>query len=138
MKSGKWDKFCINTAKNAADMSYCVRAKVGAVIAKNRKIISVGYNGTLPGEENVCEIDNVTKDTVIHAEANAILKMVRSTESIEGATLYCTLSPCMECAKLIVLSGIVRVVFLDEFRVTKSLYFLREHGIIVEKYLDID
>ena len=103
-------------AEQWSQLSYCKRKKVGALIVKNNMIISDGYNGTPSGFENICEDENeLTKWYVLHAEANAILKVARSTQSCEGATLYLTLSPCKECSKLIFQSGIKKVVFKNDF-----------------------
>jgi len=115
--------------------SYCSRRKVGAILVKDRMIISDGYNGTPAGFENVCEDENgVTKPYVLHAEANAITKVAKSNNSSEGATLYVTASPCMECAKLIIHAGISRVVYSEEYRITDGLDLLRRAGVIVEKF----
>lgn len=115
--------------------SYCSRRKVGAILVKDRMIISDGYNGTPAGFENVCEDENgVTKPYVLHAEANAITKVAKSNNSSEGATLYVTASPCMECAKLIIQAGISRVVYSEEYRITDGLDLLRRAGVIVEKF----
>ena len=117
-----------------ATNSYCKRRQVGALLVKDRMIISDGYNGTPSGFENVCEDENgVTKPYVLHAEANAISKVAKSGNSADGATLYVTASPCMECAKLIIQSGIRRVVYRDEYRLTDGIDLLRRAGIEVEK-----
>lgn len=129
----KFDRFCMETAIAASKMSYCERAKVGAVIAKNRKIISIGYNGTLHGAENCCEKGGKTHEGVIHAEANAILKMTLTTDTCEGATLYCTMAPCIECAKLILLAKISRVCYNDVYRDDSGIQLLIEHGVRVER-----
>ena len=113
-----------------AKLSYCKRRQVGALIVKNKMIISDGYNGTPTGFENICEDDeNYTKWYVLHAEANAIMKVSASTQSSEGATLYITLSPCRECSKLIFQSGIKRVVYHTEYKDTSGLEFLKKGGI---------
>ena len=110
-------------------LSYCKRRKVGALIVKDRMIISDGYNGTPTGFENVCEDDdNYTKWYVLHAEANAILKVAASTQSTKGATLYVTLSPCTECSKLIFQSGIIRVVYHEQYKDKSGLDFLERAG----------
>jgi dCMP deaminase len=114
--------------------SYCKRRQVGALIVKDRMIISDGYNGTPSGFENVCEEDGVTKPYVLHAEANAITKVAKSSNSSDGATLYVTASPCLECAKLIIQSGIKRVVYSEEYRITDGIDLLRRAGIEVVKY----
>lgn len=113
-----------------AENSYCQRRKVGAILVKGQMIISDGYNGTPAGFENVCEDeDGVTKPYVLHAEANAITKVARSSNSSEGATLYVTASPCMECAKLIIQSGIKRVVFHELYRLTLGIDLLKRAGV---------
>ncbi len=114
--------------------SYCRRRQVGALIVKDRMIISDGYNGTPSGFENVCEDENgVTKPYVLHAEANAITKVAKSGNSSEGATLYVTASPCVECSKLIIQAGIRRVVYKDSYRLTDGIELLERAGIEVEQ-----
>ena len=121
-----------------AENSYCVRRKVGALVVKNNMIISDGYNGTPTGFENICEDENnVSKPYVLHAEANAITKLARSSNSSDGATLYVTASPCIECAKLIIQSGIKRVIYTEQYRLTDGVDLLRRAGIEVE-YLDLN
>ena len=113
-----------------SENSYCARRKLGALIVKNKMIISDGYNGTPAGFENICEDDNgVTKPYVLHAEANAITKIARSGNSSEGATLYVTASPCIECAKLIIQAGIKRVVYAEKYRLEEGLDLLRRANI---------
>lgn len=113
-----------------AENSYCKRRKVGALLVKNKMIISDGYNGTPSGFENNCEDENdVSKPYVLHAEANAITKVAQSHNSSAGATLYVTASPCIECAKLIIQAGIVRVVYNEEYRCTDGLDLLKRAGI---------
>lgn len=113
-----------------SENSYCKRRKVGALIVKDNMIISDGYNGTPAGFENVCEDENgVTKPYVLHAEANAITKVARSNNSSDGATLYVTASPCIECAKLIIQAGIRRVVFNELYRITDGIDLLQRAGI---------
>lgn len=130
----KFDDKYIQMASIWAENSYCKRRKVGALLVKDRMIISDGYNGTPSGFENVCEDDNgVTKPYVLHAEANAISKVAQSGNSSKDATLYVTASPCVECAKLIIQSGITRVVYRDEYRLTDGIDLLRRAGIMVEK-----
>jgi dCMP deaminase len=114
-----------------AQNSYCKRRQVGALLVKNKMIISDGYNGTPSGFENNCEENNVTKPYVLHAEANAITKVARSNNSSEGATLYVTSSPCIECAKLIIQAGIVRVVFSENYRIEDGINLLKRAGIEV-------
>ncbi|MCR4572085.1 MAG: dCMP deaminase family protein [Bacteroidales bacterium] len=129
----KFDEKYIRMAKIWATNSYCKRRQVGALIVKDKMIISDGYNGTPSGFENDCEDNNVTKPYVLHAEANAITKVAKSGNSSEGATLYVTASPCIECAKLIIQSGIKRVVYSEEYRLDDGLKLLSRAGIEVEK-----
>ncbi|MBR6882221.1 MAG: dCMP deaminase family protein [Bacteroidales bacterium] len=130
----KFDHSYLEMAEIWAQNSYCKRRKVGALLVKDRMIISDGYNGTPSGFENVCEDENdVTKPYVLHAEANAITKVAKSGNSSEGDTLYVTASPCLECSKLIIQSGIKRVVYRDEYRLTDGIDLLRRAGIQVEK-----
>ncbi|MBQ0007752.1 MAG: dCMP deaminase family protein [bacterium] len=117
-----------------AENSYCKRRQVGAILVKNQMIISDGYNGTPSGFPNNCEDDNNTSlPYVLHAEANAITKVARSSNNSEGATLYVTASPCIECAKLIIQAGIRRVVYYEEYRITDGIDLLRNAGVTVEK-----
>lgn len=130
----KFDDKYIQMAEIWAKNSYCKRRQVGALLVKDRMIISDGYNGTPSGFENVCEDeDGVTRPYVLHAEANAISKVAKSGNSSDGATLYVTASPCIECAKLIIQAGIKRVVYRDEYRLTDGVDLLRQAGIEVEK-----
>lgn len=130
----KFDDKYMEMAAVWATNSYCKRRQVGALLVKDRMIISDGYNGTPSGFENCCEDENgVTKPYVLHAEANAISKVAKSGNSSEGATLYVTASPCVECAKLIIQAGISRVVYRDEYRLTDGADLLRRAGITVEK-----
>jgi dCMP deaminase len=118
--------------------SYCMRRKVGALLVKDKMIISDGYNGTPSGFENVCEDENnVTKPYVLHAEANAITKVAKSNNSSEGATLYVTASPCLECAKLIIQAGIKRVVYGEMYRIDDGIRLLRRANITVD-YVEYD
>lgn len=134
-KQNKFDKSYLEMAEVWSRNSYCVRRKVGALIVKDRMIISDGYNGTPSGFENVCEDENgVTKSYVLHAEANAITKVAKSGNSSEGSTLYVTASPCIECAKLIIQSGISRVVYRDEYRSRDGIELLERAGIKVDHY----
>ena len=127
----------IRMAKIWSENSYCIRRKVGALLVKDKMIISDGYNGTPAGFENVCEDENnLTKPYVLHAEANAITKVARSNNSSEGATLYITASPCIECAKLIIQSGIKRVVYSEHYRLEDGLDLLKRAGIEVIKVID--
>lgn len=126
----KFDQRYLEMAHVWAKNSYCKRRQVGALIVKDRMIISDGYNGTPSGFENKCEDENgVTLPYVLHAEANAISKVAKSGNSSEGATLYVTASPCMECSKLIIQAGIKRVVYTDQYRLTDGIDLLRKAGI---------
>lgn len=126
------DKRYLRMATIWSENSYCVRRKVGALIVKDKMIISDGFNGTPSGFPNICESpDGITYPYVLHAEANAITKVARSNNSSEGATLYVTASPCMECSKLIIQAGIRRVVFSELYRITDGLELLRNAGIEV-------
>jgi len=130
----KYDVAYLKMALEWAKLSYCKRKQVGALIVKDRTIISDGYNGTPSGFENCCEDENnQTKWYVLHAEANAILKISRSTQSCEGATLYLTLSPCKECSKLIFQSGIKRVVYIQDYSDNEGLVFLKDAGVEILK-----
>lgn len=127
-----FDKRYMRMATIWAENSYCERRKVGALIVKDKMIISDGYNGTPSGFENICEDENnVTKPYVLHAEANAITKIARSNNNSEGATLYVTASPCIECAKLIIQAGIKRVVYSEEYRLKDGIELLQRAGIEV-------
>ncbi|MBE98514.1 MAG: CMP deaminase [Flavobacterium sp.] len=132
-KLNKYDKAYLRIAREWSRLSYCNRRKVGAIIVKDRMIISDGYNGTPSGFENCCEdTEGLTKWYVLHAEANAILKVARSTQSCEGATLYITMSPCKDCSKLIHQSGIKRVVYQDDYKDNSGIAFLERAGVIVD------
>src|SRR5690554_2396186 len=129
-KQLKYDIAYLRMALEWSKLSYCKRKQVGALIVKDKMIISDGYNGTPTGFENVCEDEEgYTKWYVLHAEANAILKVASSTQACKGATLYITLSPCKECSKLIHQAGIVRVVYKDGYKDDSGLEFLRKAGI---------
>lgn len=129
-KQRQLDNRYLRMAHIWSENSYCKRRKVGALVVKDKTIISDGYNGTPSGFENVCEDENnVTKPYVLHAEANAITKLARSTNSGEGATLYVTASPCIECAKLIIQAGIKRVVYGEKYRLDDGLRLLQRAGI---------
>ena len=122
----------LRMARIWSENSYCQRRKVGALVVKNKMIISDGYTGTPSGFENVCETeDNVTKPYVLHAEANAITKLARSENNSDGATLYVTASPCIECAKLIIQAGIKRVVYGEKYRLEDGINLLKRAGIDV-------
>lgn len=130
------DQRYMRMARIWAENSYCERRKVGALLVKNKMIISDGYNGTPSGFENKCEDENnVSKPYVLHAEANAISKIARSHNSSDGATLYVTASPCIECSKLIIQAGIKRVVYGEEYRIMDGVDLLRKAGIEVELLL---
>ena len=131
-KKEVFDKRYMRMATIWAENSYCERRKVGALIVKDKMIISDGYNGTPSGFENICEDENnVTKPYVLHAEANAITKIARSGNSSEGATMYVTASPCIECAKLIIQSGVRRVVYSEKYRLEDGIRLLERAGIEV-------
>ena len=129
----KWHIAYMRAAHLFADLSSAERLKVGAIIVKDGRIISIGYNGTPSGWDNTCEQDGVTKPEVIHAEANAISKLARSTESGRGAEMYLTHSPCIECAKLIHASGIGRVFYQTTYRSDAGIEFLRDCGVRITK-----
>lgn len=129
-KKERYDRAYMRMAEEWAKLSHCQRKQVGAIIVKNRMIISDGYNGTPIGFENCCEDEQgQTKWYVLHAEANAILKVASSTQSCEGATLYITMSPCKECSKLIHQAGIKRVVYKNFYKDDDGLKFLEKAGV---------
>ena len=131
-KQRQFDLRYLQMARVWAENSYCVRRKVGALLVKDNMIISDGYNGTPSGFENICEDENnVTKPYVLHAEANAITKIARSSNSSNGATMYVTASPCIECAKLIIQAGIKRVVYSEKYRLEDGLDLLRRANVEV-------
>ena len=132
-KQEKIDETYMRMALEWAKQSHCVKKKVGALIVKDKMIISDGYNGTPSGFDNVCEIDNETNWEVLHAEANAILKGAKHGASCNDATLYLSMSPCKDCAKLIHQAGIKRVVYLEKYRDKKGIYFLESAGVKVDK-----
>jgi dCMP deaminase len=132
-KQKKYDTAYLRIATEWGKLSYCKRKQVGAIIVRDRMIISDGYNGTPSGFENCCEDEaGLTQWYVLHAEANAILKVARSTQSCENATLYITLSPCKECSKLIHQSGIKRVVYQNGYHDTSGIDFLIKAGVVVD------
>ena len=138
LKQLELDKRYLKMARIWAENSYCQRRQVGALIVKDKMIISDGFNGTPAGFENVCEDENgVTKPYVLHAEANAITKIARSGNNSDGATLYVTDSPCIECAKLIIQAGIKRVIYGRQYRLTDGEDLLRRAGIEVS-FLEFD
>ncbi len=131
-KQLRYDKAYLRMAKTWSELSHCTRKQVGAIIVKNGMIISDGYNGTPSGFDNCCEDDSGdTHWYVLHAEANAILKVARSTQNCAGSTLYLTLSPCKDCSKLVLQAGIERVVYIDGYKDDSGLNFLREAGVEV-------
>ncbi|MDO5969267.1 dCMP deaminase family protein [Flavivirga aquimarina] len=137
-KQLKYDKAYLRIAQEWGKLSYCKRRQVGALIVKDRMIISDGYNGTPSGFENFCEDEEgYTKWYVLHAEANAILKVAASTQSCKGATLYITMSPCKECSKLIHQSGIVKVVYHEAYKDDSGLKFLKKAGIELKLIEDL-
>nr|WP_315455133.1 dCMP deaminase family protein [uncultured Prevotella sp.] len=128
----------LRMARIWAENSYCKRRQVGALVVKDKMIISDGYNGTPSGFENICEDESgVTKPYVLHAEANAITKLARSGNNSEGSTLYVTASPCIECAKLIIQAGIRRVVYAEKYRLTDGIDLLTRAGVEVE-YISLE
>ncbi len=128
----------LRMARIWSENSYCQRRKVGALVVKDKMIISDGYNGTPSGFENICEDENnITKPYVLHAEANAITKLARSNNNSEGSTLYVTASPCIECAKLIIQAGIKRVVYGEQYRLSDGIDLLKRAGITVE-FIDVN
>ncbi len=132
-KKLKRDHLYMKMARTWAENSYCVRRQVGALMVKDNMIISDGFNGTPSGFENVCEDENnVSKPYVLHAEANAITKVARSNNSSDGATIYITASPCMECSKLIIQSGIKRVVYGEKYRLMDGVELLERAGVQVD------
>ena len=130
LKQLRYDTAYLRMAKTWGSLSHCKRKQVGAIIVKDEMIISDGYNGTPAGFDNCCENDQgETHWYVLHAEANAILKVAKSTNNCKGATLYQTLSPCKDCSKLILQAGIKKVVFIDNYKDTSGIVFLRDAGI---------
>lgn len=137
-KQRKYDIAYLRMAVEWSKLSYCKRKQVGALIVKDKMIISDGYNGTPTGFENVCECeDGTTKWYVLHAEANAILKVASSTQSCQGATLYITMSPCKDCSKLIHQSGIKRLVYLEGYKDDAGIKFLEKAGVSITHIPDI-
>jgi dCMP deaminase len=138
-KQARYDRAYLRLAKSWAMLSHCARKKVGAIIVKGKVIISDGYNGTPTGFPNQCEgINGETMWYVLHAEANAILKVAKSTNNMEGATLYLTHSPCKDCSKLVLQSGIKRLVFQENYKDLSGVEFLRSAGIIIQQIENID
>ena len=133
------DKRYLKMARIWASNSYCIRRQVGALLVRDKMIISDGYNGTPAGFENECEdAHDATKAYVLHAEANAITKVAKSNNSSDGSTLYITTSPCMECSKLIIQSGIIRVVYQEKYRITDGLDLLERAGIELVHLMEIE
>ena len=133
------DNRYLRMAEIWAENSYCKRRQVGAILVKDKMIISDGYNGTPAGFENICEDENgVTKSYVLHAEANAITKIAQSNNNSKGATLYVTTSPCIECSKLIIQAGIKRVIFQELYRIQDGIDLLKRAGIECVHIPDID
>ncbi|MCB0468524.1 MAG: dCMP deaminase family protein [Aequorivita sp.] len=138
-KQRKYDIAYLRMAQEWSKLSYCKRRQVGALIVKDKMIISDGYNGTPTGFENICEDDEgYTKWYVLHAEANAILKVASSTQACQGATLYITMSPCKECSKLIHQAGIKRMVYLNEYKDNSGIAFLEKAGVSIQHITDLD
>ena len=138
-KQYKYDVAYLKMAMEWSKLSYCERRQVGALIVKYKMIISDGYNGTLSGFENICEDDeNNTKWYVLHAEANAILKVASSTQSCKGATLYITMSPCKGCSKLIHQAGITRLVYVEKYKDTSGVDFLEKAGVEITHIKELD
>ena len=138
-KQLKFDRAYLRIAREWGKLSHCNRRQVGALIVKDRMIISDGYNGTPTGFENPCENEEgYTKWYVLHAEANAILKVAASTQSCKGATLYITMSPCKECSKLIHQSGITRLVYNIDYKDNSGLDFLKKAGVEIEQITELD
>ena len=138
-KQLKYDKAYLRIAREWSKLSHCQRRQVGALIVKGRMIISDGYNGTPTGFENFCEDEEgYTKWYVLHAEANAILKVASSTQSCQGATLYITMSPCKECSKLIHQAGITRLVYQTDYKDNSGLLFLEKAGVELQQVTELD
>lgn len=138
-KQLKYDIAYLRMAREWSKLSYCNRRQVGALIVRNKMIISDGYNGTPSGFENICEDDDKnTKWYVLHAEANAILKVASSTQSCKGATLYITMSPCQGCSKLIHQAGITRMVYMEKYKDTSGVDFLRKAGVEIVHIKDLN
>jgi len=130
-----WDEFYLQTAELISQQSYADDRKVGAIIVKDSNIIAFSYNGTLPGEPNCTrDASGRTLSTVLHAETQAIAKVAKSTQSTDGATMYCTLSPCIDCAKLIVQVGIIRLVYGQTYKYTEGIDFLKKAGVFVNEF----
>ena len=133
-KQLRYDSMYLDVCETVSKMSFAKRAQVGAILVKDDNIIGIGWNGMPSGFENVCEKNGVTKPEVLHAESNCISKVAKSSYSSLGSTMYITISPCMDCAKLMIQSGVSRVVYKNFYRDEKVLDFLLKCGIIIEKY----
>ena len=131
------DQRYLRMARIWAENSYCKRRQVGALVVKDQRIISDGYNGTPSGFDNICEENNVSFHYVLHAEANAITKLARSHNNSEGSTLYVTASPCLECSKLIIQAGIKRVIYGEKYRLDDGLKLLERAG-IETKFVEVE
>lgn len=140
MNKREKDSLYMDMAERVALSSYCERRKVGCLIVTKDENILIGYNGTVAGQPNVCEIElegeSITSPEVLHAETNALSKALKNGTSVKGATVYITLSPCLDCAKVLVQSGIREVIFKEEYRITTGIEFLLKCGIDVRKYED--
>ncbi len=133
----KHDSLYMDIATRVAQESYCSRRKVGSCIVTPLGVTLIGYNGTVSGEDNICETEEgITKDEVLHAESNALAKSLRAGVSTDGATLYVSTQPCLHCSKMIIQAGIVRVVFKESYKCNKGTDFLLRCGVIVDKYQD--
>jgi len=138
LKQERYDKAYLRMAREWSLLSHCKRKQVGAIVVKDNMIISDGYNGTPSGFDNCCEDENnYTKWYVLHAEANAIMKIARSTNNASGATLYITLSPCRECSKLIHQCGIKRLVYINEYKDKSGIDFLKDAGVELVQIIDL-
>jgi dCMP deaminase len=134
----KFDVMYMDVANRIGQLSYSKRSQVGALLVRDDNILSFGYNGTPRGFENCCEDDsNVTKPEVLHAESNAIAKVARTTSNSEGSTLYTTLSPCFDCAKMIHQAGVVRVIYQHDYRDMRGIEFLEKCGVTIEKVQEL-
>lgn len=134
----KFDRFYMDVASGAASLSYAKRAQVGAVAVRDRNILAFGYNGTLPGTSNVCEDEEgKTKAEVIHAEENLLMKIARSSVSVEGAVVYVTMAPCINCSRLMANAGIKKVIYRDTYRESSGVELLNKYGVVVKQFQSI-
>jgi dCMP deaminase len=130
----KWDDYYMDIAGRTAELSSCKRKKVGAILVKEHRIISTGYNGTLPGEDNCCEGENgLTKDDVLHAEENVLLKMASSNESSEGSTMYITCAPCIKCSRMLIQAGVKKIFYSEIYGGHDNLDLLTRHNVLCVK-----